>query len=81
MFFADDSMCPISDLSRTARWRATTATGETEVFNLKLIADDWAGTGGTVEAVNAGNQKLSTESSGNLNQPLNASFGRCANDD
>ncbi len=74
-------MCPISDLSRTARWRATTAAGETEVFNLKLIADDWAGTGGTVEAVNAGNQKLPTESSGNLNQPLNASFGRCANDD
>jgi hypothetical protein len=62
MFFADDSMCPISDLSRTARWRATTATGETEVFHLKIIADDWAGTGGTVEAVNAADQKLSTES-------------------
>jgi hypothetical protein len=54
-------MCPISDLSRTARWRATTATGETEVFHLKIIADDWAGTGGTVEAVNAAAQKLPTE--------------------
>jgi len=55
--FADDSMCPISDLSRTARWRATTATGETEVFHLKIIAHDWAGTGGTVEAVKAADRK------------------------
>ncbi len=57
MFFAAYAMCPISDLSRTARWRATTAAGETEVFHLKIIADDWAGTGGTVEAVNAADQK------------------------
>jgi hypothetical protein len=55
-------MSPISDLSRTARWRATTATGETEVFHLKVIADDWAGIGGTVEAVNVADQKLPTES-------------------
>lgn len=37
--------------------RATTARGETEVFHLKLIAIDWAGVGGTVEAVNAACQK------------------------
>ena len=57
MFFADGSMCPLSDLSRTVQWRATTAAGETEVFHLKIIADDWAGIGGTVEAVNAAGQK------------------------
>jgi hypothetical protein len=50
-------MDPISEPSRTSQWRATTATGETEVFHLKLIADDWAGTGGTVEAVKAAGQK------------------------
>mgnify|MGYP000908286891 FL=1 len=59
-------MCPIFKLPRISQWRATTATGETEVFNLKIIADDWAGTGGTVEAVKAADQKLSTESVGNL---------------
>lgn len=57
LFFADESMGPISEPSRTSQWRATTATGETEVFNLKIIADDWAGTGGTVEAVKAACQK------------------------
>ena len=50
-------MGPISKPSRISQWRATTAAGETEVFNLKIIADDWAGTGGTVEAVNAACQK------------------------
>ena len=50
-------MGPISELSKASQWRATTATGETEVFHLKLIADDWAGTGGTVEAVSAACQK------------------------
>lgn len=50
-------MGPISKPSRATQWRATTATGETEVFNLKVIADDWAGTGGTVEAVKAAGQK------------------------
>ena len=55
-------MGPISKPSRISQWRATTATGETEVFNLKIIAEDWAGTGGTVEAVNAADQKLPAES-------------------
>lgn len=50
-------MGPISKPSRISQWRATTATGETEVFHLKIIADDWAGIGGTVEAVNAAGQK------------------------
>jgi hypothetical protein len=50
-------MGPISKPSRISQWRATTAAGETEVFNLKIIADDWAGVGGTVEAVNAADQK------------------------
>ena len=50
-------MGPISKSSRASQWRATTAAGETEVFNLKLIAIDWAGTGGMVEAVNAACQK------------------------
>ncbi len=66
LFFPDESMGPISKLSRATQWRATTATGETEVFHLKIIADDWAGIGGTVEAVTAAAQKLSTESVGNL---------------
>jgi hypothetical protein len=55
-------MGPISKPSRTSQWRATTAAGETEVFHLKIIADDWAGTGGTVKAVNAADQKPPTES-------------------
>jgi hypothetical protein len=59
-------MGPISEPSKASQWRATTKTGETEVFHLKLIADDWAGTGGTVEAVKAADRKLSTESVGNL---------------
>jgi hypothetical protein len=50
-------MGPISKPSRISQWRATTAAGETEVFHLKIIADDWAGIGGTVEAVNADDQK------------------------
>ena len=50
-------MGPISKTSRISQWRATTAAGETEVFHLKIIADDWAGIGGTVEAVNAAGQK------------------------
>ncbi|TYC61325.1 hypothetical protein ETQ85_04530 [Zoogloea oleivorans] len=62
LFFPDESMGPISEPSRISQWRATTATGETEVFNLKIIAEDWAGTGGTVEAVNAADQKLPAES-------------------
>ena len=55
-------MGPISEPSKASQWRATTKTGETQIFHLKLIAIDWAGTGGTVEAVNAADRKLSTES-------------------
>jgi hypothetical protein len=55
-------MGPISKPSRISQWRATTAAGETEVFHLKIIADDWAGIGGTVEAVNVAGQKLPAES-------------------
>ena len=55
-------MGPISKTSRISQWRATTAAGETDVFHLKIIADDWAGIGGTVEAVNAADQKLPAES-------------------
>lgn len=44
-------MGPISELSTAAMWRATTITGETQVFHLKLIALDWAGPGGIVEKV------------------------------
>ncbi len=43
-------MSPISELSTKTMWRATTATGETQVFHLKLIAEDWAGPGGRVQA-------------------------------
>jgi hypothetical protein len=43
----------IYDLSGTVLWRAVTATGETEIFHLKLIAEDWAGVEGKVEAVAA----------------------------
>ena len=50
-------MGPISEPSKASQWRATTKTGETQIFHLKLIAIDWAGTGGTVEAVNAACQK------------------------
>jgi len=46
-------MRAISDLSGIVLWRAITATGETQVFHLKLIAEDWAGPGGKVEAVTA----------------------------
>lgn len=46
-------MGPISNLSSTILWRAITATGETEIFHLKLIAEDWAGVDGKVEAVTA----------------------------
>ena len=44
-------MGPIFELSTTTMWRATTKTGETQVFHLKLIALDWAGLGGIVEKV------------------------------
>ncbi|KAB2968143.1 hypothetical protein [Zoogloea sp.] len=44
-------MGPISELSGTVLWRAITSTGETEIFHLKLIAEDWAGVEGKVEAV------------------------------
>ncbi|MBN9696207.1 MAG: hypothetical protein J0L85_10455 [Zoogloea sp.] len=46
-------MALIYDLSGTVLWRAITATGETEIFHLKLIAEDWAGVEGKVEAVAA----------------------------
>lgn len=32
-------------------WLATTASGDSQVFYLKLIAEDWAGPGGRVEPV------------------------------
>lgn len=64
-------MGPISELSTTAMWRATTATGETEVFHLKLIALDWAGPEGSVEKVEDIRGGLSTKSVGNsLNNVL-----------
>lgn len=44
-------MGPISELSTKTMWRATTADGETQVFHLKLIAEDWAGPNGTIESV------------------------------
>ena len=57
LFFPDASMGPISEPSKASQWRAITKTGETQIFHLKLIAIDWAGTGGMVEAVNAACQK------------------------
>lgn len=51
-------MGPIFDLSGTVLWRAITASGETEIFHLKLIAEDWAGVEGRVEAVAADFQSL-----------------------
>ncbi|HRH71636.1 hypothetical protein [Zoogloea sp.] len=59
------SMGPISELSTTAMWRATTLTGETQVFHIKLIAIDWAGPGGIVEKAGDLRTGLSTESVGN----------------
>ena len=50
-------MGPISEPSKASQWRAITKTGETQIFHLKLIAIDWAGTGGTVEAVKAADRK------------------------
>ncbi|MCA0184618.1 MAG: hypothetical protein LCH90_01270 [Proteobacteria bacterium] len=59
------SMEPISELSTTTMWRATTATGETQFFHLKLIALDWAGPKGSVEKVKDIRTGQSTKSVGN----------------
>lgn len=59
------SMGPISELSTSAMWRATTVTGETQVFHIKLIAIDWAGPGGIVEKAGDPRTGLSTKSVGN----------------